>query len=72
METINITKNTDKYYLSRWLFLKKKITQKEMFEYNNTKTRDEMITLIHDMGFKIKVREKDEVSYDPASSELYD
>jgi len=71
VETIYISKTTNAFYLARWLFLKKKITQLEMFEYGK-KSKEELIKIICDFGFKVKEREKREAEYTPTDSDLLD
>ena len=71
METIYINEKTDNFYIARWLWLKKRITQSEMIEYAK-KSRDELITLLYDYGFKVKVSGEKKAKYEPASAQLFD
>ena len=71
METIYVSDTTDNFFLARWLFLKKRITQSEMIEYAK-KSREELIKLINDYGFKVKIRNAEKPVYQPTGSELFD
>jgi len=71
METIFVSKTSDTFYLARWLFLKKKITQAEMIEYSK-KSYDELVTIINDFGIKVKIRNENKVRYEPSGTSLFD
>jgi len=71
METIYVSENTTPFYLARWLFLKKKISQKEFKEYVNM-SKEELINILCDFNFKIKFRGQDKVVFEPTGSQLFD
>ena len=72
METLYISNRSDTFFLARWLWLKKKISQTEMVELAKTKTFDELIEIISDHGFMVKVRGNKKATYAPTDSELFD
>ena len=71
METIFINERTDNFYIARWLFLKRKITQAEMIEYSK-KSREELIRILHDHNFKVKISGEKKVKFEPSDSVLFD
>ena len=70
METIYINDKTDNFFIARWLFLKKRITQAEMIEYSR-KPRDELIKILNDFNFKVKISGKKKPIFEPTGSELF-
>jgi len=71
METIYIN-NSNTFYLARMLFLKKKITQAEMFEFSKSKSFKELVELANDLGLKVKNSKAKEAVYEPSDSKLFD
>lgn len=71
-ETIYINNKTTNLYIARQLFLKKKITQREMLEFSQNLTREDLIQKAYQLGFFVKEKTEEKTKYEPKESKLYE